>query len=317
MATNRIKDLVFAFMDMVKIETKEVVPNVWWFKVPEKEQNFFNGFEELKFTFEREIAEQHRDTELICDGSFLLRKIIERLAEVPKASRMFATCKPEIPPVSDGGELRVVDTDNVYYRQKVIFNFKVQFECDQRKEMLFSISADPADSSLELQKGLKEIDLSGFSEKPQDGIKIEESGQDVLRLYLQACQNLEKELETEIAEVKNWGKKQCDEELEKFEAYLEEQKQELLKKKENVCFHLYFFQKEEEIDTLINNLEQERMRKISELQEKFSLKVRINLINAVILCIPTVGTLSRKTRKTTAKVRTPGKASGLEAKSAV
>ena len=297
MATNKIKEIVFSFFDMMGIKIIEIESGIWSAAIPESEHHFFNGCEEVKFTFERENAEKHRDLELICEGSFLLRKIIERLARVPKVSRLFATAEPEMAPSTNSTELRVVDSERVYYRQKVIFNFKVQFECDQRQEKLYSIEADPADSGLNLSQGLINIDMDKFSETPQSGIKIEESGTDVLRLYLQSCQKLEQELVDEIKELKSWGEDQCKVELKKFEAYLDEQKQELLKKKDNVCFHLYFFQKEEEIDTLINNLESERQRKISELQDKFALKVNINLINAVVLCVPTIGTISKKGKK--------------------
>ncbi|MEW6710626.1 MAG: hypothetical protein AB1403_12445, partial [Candidatus Riflebacteria bacterium] len=123
---------------------------------------------------------------------------------------------------------------------------------------------------------------------------------DLMRLYLQSCQELENQLAPDIAELKNWGVDQCDEELKKFEAYLNEQKKELLRKKENVCFHLYFFQKEEEIDKLINDLEEERNRKIRELKEKFALRVNVSLINAVVLCVPTVATSPGKVKKNSA-----------------
>lgn len=319
MATNKIKELVFSFMNMVGIKCHEIEKDVWAAKIPENEQLFFNSFETLKFTFCRELAEKHRDIELICDGSFLLRKIIERLAQIPKASRLFSLKEPEVPNTGEKG-LRVVNPDSVYYRQKVVFNFKVNFECDQRREKLFSIVTDPAGNIVEVNDGLIDIDTSEFSEKPQDGIKIEESGPDILRLYLQSCQKLENILEEDIAELKDWGVSQCDDELMKFEAYLDEQKQELLKKKENVCFHLYFFQKEEEIDKLIKDLEAERERKLQELKEKFSLKVNISLINAVVLCIPTVATSPGKVRKNSAaaiaKAVVKSSLPGIEARSA-
>jgi hypothetical protein len=213
----------------------------------------------------------------------------------------------------------VVDSGNVYYRQKVVFNFKVLFECDQRREKLFSIVTDPVGSNVEINQGLMEIDTSEFSEQPQDGIKIEESGPDILRLYLESCQKLEQEIQEDISELKDWGTAQCSDELKKFEAYLDEQKQELLKKKENVCFHLYFFQKEEEIDKLIGNLEEEHNRKLRELKEKFSLRVNISLINAVVLCVPTVATSPGKVRKNSAaSVAKTVKSSlpGVEARSA-
>ncbi|MEW6709579.1 MAG: hypothetical protein AB1403_07105, partial [Candidatus Riflebacteria bacterium] len=143
MATNKIKELVFSFMAMVGIECEEIATDVWSAVIPEKEQLFFNSFENLKFTFSRDVAEMHRDIELICDGSFLLRKIIERLSEIPKASRLFSLQEPEVPNTGEKG-LRVVNSDSIYYRQKVVFNFKVNFECDQRREKLFSIVSDPA-----------------------------------------------------------------------------------------------------------------------------------------------------------------------------
>jgi hypothetical protein len=316
---NKIQELVFSFLDMVNIGRKELEAGVWIAKIPENEQAFFNGYETLRFTFERDKAELHRDLELICEGSFLLRKIIERLSAIPKASRLFALRAPEVPPSLNGPELRVV-SDKAYYRSKVIFNFKVQFECDQRREKLFSITADTADGLINVEEGLQTVNPDEYSEQPQPDIKIEESSVDILRLYLQSCQKLEESLGEEIAELRQWGDEQCDENLKVFSAYLEEQKQELIKKKENVCFHLYFFQKEEEIDRLIANLEEERKRKLSELKDKFSLRVNISLINAVVLCIPTIGTAGLKTRKTSDKVASLarlGSKAGFEARSAI
>ncbi len=294
---NKIKELVFSFMDMVGINRREIEPGIWMAKIPEAEQAFFNGFENLKFTFDRDKAELHRDLELICEGSFLLRKIIEKLAELPRVSRLFSLQAPAVPPQGSAHELRVV-SDNVYYRPRVVFNFKVQFECDQRREKLFSVVADTASDLLDVEGGLYNIDMADFSESPQAGLKISESGTDVLRLYLQACQKLEDSLSAEISELREWGDEQCHENLKVFEAYLEDQKQELLKKKDNVSFHLYFFQKEEEIDRLIDNLEEERKRKLSELKDKFSVRVKIGLVNAVVLYTPTVGVASHKPRKT-------------------
>lgn len=316
---NKIQELVFSFLEMVGIKSREQEPGIWSAKIPESEHAFFNGSETLLFTFEREKAEKHRDLELISEGSFLLRKIIERLSAAPKASRLFSTRAPEVAPSADGNALRVV-SDKLYYRPKVIFNYKVQFECDQRREKLFSISADSADDSIVLEEGLQSLDLTEYSEKPQPDIKIEESGIDILRLYLQSCQKLEENISEEINELREWGDEQCRENMRVFSAYLDEQKQELLKKKENVSFHLYFFQKEEEIDKLIDNLEQERRRKISELEDKFSLKVNISLVNSVVIYVPTVGTASVKGRKSTDKlvsVKRISSSTGFEARTAI
>jgi len=316
---NKIQELVFSFLEMVGINIREQEPGIWSAKITESEQGFFNGSETLLFTFDREKAEKHRDLELISEGSFLLRKIIERLSSVPKASRLFSTRTPEVAPSADGSVLRVV-SDKLYYRPKVIFNYKVQFECDQRREKLFSISADSADDSIVLEEGLQAIDINEFTEMPQPEIKIEESGIDILRLYLQSCQRLEETISEEICELREWGNEQCRENMKVFSAYLDEQKQELLKKKENVSFHLYFFQKEEEIDKLIDNLEEERRRKISELEDKFSLKVNISLVNSVVIYIPTVGAASVKNRKSTEKlaaVKRISSCTGLEARTAI
>lgn len=316
---NKIKELVFSFMDMVGISRKEAEPGIWVARIPEAEQAFFNGFEVLRFTFERDKAELHRDLELICEGSFLLRKIIEKLAQLPRVSRLFSLKAPEVPPQGPAHELRLV-SDNVYYRPRVVFNFKVQFECDQRREKLFSIVADTSSGVTAVDEGLYNIDMTEYSETPQPGLKLEESGTDILRLYLQACQKLEESLGDEISELREWGEEQCYENLKVFEAYLDEQKQELLKKKENVSFHLYFFQKEEEIDRLIDNLEEERKRKLSELKDKFLVRVNISLVNSVVLYTPTVGVATHKPRRSAdKKIMMPGfpSSTGFETRSAI
>jgi len=290
METNKIQTLVFSFMDRVGISRTQATDGVWSAVIPEPERAFFNGYEHLHFTFEREMAERRRDLELICPGSFLLRKIVDRLVEIPKVSRLFSSATPELP-VSSGqpGELRVISGCKAHYRQQVLFHFRVSVLCAQRKELLFSALADPAKHEISLKEGLTGIDMELFSEQADPALPIQESGEDLVRLYLQACRTLEASLENGIRELQTESDEAFRQELEKVQAYLEDQKRELQKKRENVCFHLYFFQKEEEIDKMVKDLETEQTRKIEELKEKHSLKIQVSLINAVVLCIPTLG----------------------------
>lgn len=308
MEESRVQELVFSFMKLAGMEPAEIGHGIWKVMIPECEKSFFNGFEELQFTFDRAVAEQHRELQLAREGSYLLRKIIERLGAIPRVSRLFAVTDPELPiSDSDGkAKLRLVKPKKVHYRQQIMFNFKVTIRCDIRREILFSALADPATDEVYLDKGLKDLDLSSFSETPDPKIKIHESGHDMLRLYLQTCRLLEGQLQDEIEEIKNWGQQQFEGESTKVKEFLDEQKNELKRKRENVSFHLYFFQKEEEIDKMIADLETEHERKIQELKEKFQLKVEISLINAVVLCVPTIGrpgmTVKKNTDVTSGKI---------------
>ncbi|MDD3001897.1 MAG: hypothetical protein PHF29_09100 [Candidatus Riflebacteria bacterium] len=290
---NKIRSIVFSFLDMAKIPYKEIRKGVWIAAIPEAEKNFFDNVSKLEFTFNRELAEEHRNIELVCEGSFLLRKIIERMSVLPRVSRVFSKRIPETPPQS----LTVV-TDSAYYRSKVAFNYKVTFNCEQNKDKLYSVVADTAFGVLNINDKLFEVDMDEFSEAPDPNLKIEDSGYDILKLYMEACQKLEDEIHTDIKELRCWSEEKYHESIKVFEDYLDEQKNELLKKKENVSFHLYFFQKEEEIDKMLANLEEERKRKTAELQDKFRVKVSVSLINAVVLCIPTIGTASSKAKRT-------------------
>ena len=300
MEANNIQELVFSFMDLVGISLVQEREGIWRGKIPEKEQPFFNGFEELHFTFQRDVAERHRDLELICEGSYLLRKIIERLGSIPKVTRLFKICEPELPPINraiPGTNLHVLTPGMAHYRQKVHFNFKVTFKGDLHQERLISVQADTGADIVTIQDGLEPIDPEIFREVPDPDIPIDESGEDTLRLYLKACRELEEFLDDEISQLKADAEEQFTLELEKVESYLEEQKQELKKKKENVCYHLYFFQKEEEIDRMILSLENEQQQKIEELKEKYFLSVEVNLVNAIVLCIPTHGQAPGKRSK--------------------
>jgi hypothetical protein len=292
MADNKIEHLVFSFMKLVGMEPKRDHNNLWRAEVPEAERAFFNGQTEFQFTFDREEAERHRELDYLCEGAFLLRKIVERLGAIPKVSRLYGTMPPELPPADPGKMrgLRVVTTDAAYYRQQVVFTFKVIINSDNRRERCFSVLADPMSADLSLKEGLREIDLTRFSETPDPALPLAESGEDLLRLYLQACQSLEQTLAPEIKSMQDLVQDRYVVEQEKVTRYIDEQKRELQRKKENVCFHLYFFQKEEEIDKMIAGLEAEQQRKLEELKEKFALNVDIRLINAVVLCLPTFGT---------------------------
>lgn len=290
---NKIRSIVFSFFDMAKIPYKEIRKGVWVANIPETEENFFGNVSLLEFTFQRELAEEHRNIELLCEGSFLLRKIIERMSVLPRVSRVFSKRIPETPPQS----LTVV-TDSSYYRSKVVFNYKVTFHCEQNKDKLYSVVADTAFGVININDNLFEVDMNEFSETPDSNLKIEDSGYDILKLYMEACQRLEDEILTDIKDLRCRSEEKYNQSIKVFDDYLDEQKNELLKKKENVSFHLYFFQKEEEIDKMLANLEEERKRKTAELQDKYKVKVSVTLINAVVLCIPTIGAASSKAKRT-------------------
>ncbi|MDD2625123.1 MAG: hypothetical protein PHQ02_09925 [Candidatus Riflebacteria bacterium] len=290
---NKIRSIVFSFLDMAKIPYKEIRKGVWVANIPETEKNFFGNVSLLEFTFQRDLAEEHRNVELVCEGSFLLRKIIERMSVLPRVSRVFSKRIPETPPQS----LTVV-TDSSYYRSKVVFNYKVTFHCEQNKDKLYSVVADTAFGVININDNLFEVDMNEFSETPDSNLKIEDSGYDILKLYMEACQRLEDEILTDIKDLRCRNEEKYNQSIKVFDDYLDEQKNELLKKKENVSFHLYFFQKEEEIDKMLANLEEERKRKTAELQDKYKVKVSVTLINAVVLCIPTIGAASSKAKRT-------------------
>ncbi|MDD3377482.1 MAG: hypothetical protein PHF08_08510 [Candidatus Riflebacteria bacterium] len=290
---NKIRSIVFSFLDMAKIPYKEIRKGVWVANIPETEKNFFGNVSLLEFTFQRDLAEEHRNVELVCEGSFLLRKIIERMSVLPRVSRVFSKRIPETPPQS----LTVV-TDSSYYRSKVVFNYKVTFHCEQNKDKLYSVVADTAFGVININDNLFEVDMNEFSETPDSNLKIEDSGYDILKLYMEACQRLEDEILTDIKDLRCRSEEKYNQSIKVFDDYLDEQKNELLKKKENVSFHLYFFQKEEEIDKMLANLEEERKRKTAELQDKYKVKVSVTLINAVVLCIPTIGAASSKAKRT-------------------
>lgn len=290
---NKIRSIVFSFLDMAKIPYKEIRKGVWAANIPETEINFFGNVSLLEFTFQRDLAEEHRNVELVCEGSFLLRKIIERMSVLPRVSRVFSKRIPETPPQS----LTVV-TDSSYYRSKVVFNYKVTFHCEQNKDKLYSVVADTAFGVININDNLFEVDMNEFSETPDSNLKIEDSGYDILKLYMEACQRLEDEILTDIKDLRCRSEEKYNQSIKVFDDYLDEQKNELLKKKENVSFHLYFFQKEEEIDKMLANLEEERKRKTAELQDKYKVKVSVTLINAVVLCIPTIGAASSKAKRT-------------------
>ena len=74
MEINEIQQLALSFFNMQGIKCKETENKVWEAEIPEKEQNYFNCGNTLRFTFDREKAELHRDVEMICDGSFLFRR---------------------------------------------------------------------------------------------------------------------------------------------------------------------------------------------------------------------------------------------------
>ena len=282
---NNIQQLVLAYFNMQGIKCKETEENIWVAQIPEKEQSFFNCGSSLKFTCNKEKAELYRDVEMIGEGSFLFRKIIEKLGNTPKVSRIFVGKQPEIPEASGVKSI----AEKMHYRTTVAFNFKVSLICDQKQELLYSVVEDKADSSLSVNNKLFTLDLDEYTEEPDSRIKLEEPGPEVLKKYLLACQQLEESIQNEVEKYRKISIEKCREEMKVFDAYLNEQKAELLQKKENVSFHLYFFQKEEEIDKLINNLEEERKRKINELEEKYKVKVNIDLINAILICIPESG----------------------------
>jgi hypothetical protein len=314
METIRIQELVFSFLDSIGVKRTLDERGFWVAAIPAAEQNFFNGYAEYRFTFEREVAEKHREIEMISEGSYLLKKIIERLAAIPKVSRLYSNAHPELPPQGPTPNLVLLTPGKAHYRQKIVFTFKVSFVCDHRMDRLYSAVADTADGEIHMQEGSPIIPLQEFSETPDPAISMVESDEDLLRLYLQTCRKIEDTLTPGIEGIRSEYEGRFLSELKKVETYLNEQKRELQQKKENVCFHLYFFQKEEEIEKMIRDLESEHTRKVEELKDKYKVKVEILLLNAVVLCIPTYGVsaqqLSRKKRESQGIIIPDGRKEG-------
>lgn len=299
MAENNVRDLVFAFMDMAGITYEPAEEDCWLVHIPEAERAFFNGFEEVTITFNRDLALKHRELELLGEGSYMLRKIIDRLEIIPRVSCLFAQTPPELPPADPkaGLTLRVLSSGKAYYRQKIQFNFKVSINCDIRQEKYFSVLADPAQHDISLEEGLSDLDMESFSEQPAPDMPIADATEDHLRLYLRSCRELEARIAEELVSKRTWADQQFRAEFDKVNEFLEDQKRELLKKKENVCFHLYFFQKEEEIDKMIADLVHEQERKKAEIREKFKVYAEIQLINALVICVPTIGQIVERSDK--------------------
>lgn len=289
---NDIKSLVFSFLDSLNIKYTETAPDMWKAMVTPKEVAFFDGRTEYEFTFDRELAEKHRSLEFMSKGSFMLQKITNRLTASPKVARVFAIKEPELPK----GVLSVV-TEKPYYRTQLAFNFKVLIEGEKKDVKMLSVLSDISTGAIEVGEGFYEVDEEKYSETPNPDYEIRDENQEILRLYIESCQQVEKEIAKDIKLFRAKNQEEYKKSLELFEDYLNDQKAELLKKKENLSFHLYFFQKEEEIDKLINDLEQQREQKIIELKEKYDLKVNVILINALMLCVPTLGEVAQKSKK--------------------
>ena len=127
-----IQELVLAFFNMQGIRCKETEEQIWSAKIPEKDSSFFNCGETLRFTFDREKAELHRDVELVCEGSFLLRKIVERLSSMPKVSRLFVVHQSAVPESSGIKSI----ANKMHYKSSLAFNFKVSIDSDHKKDLL-------------------------------------------------------------------------------------------------------------------------------------------------------------------------------------
>jgi hypothetical protein len=289
---NDIKSLVFSFLDNINIKYTETAPGMWKAMITPKEVAFFDGRTEYEFTFDRELAEKHRSLEFMSKGSFMLQKITNRLTASPKVARVFAIKEPELPK----GVLSVI-TQRPYYRTQIAFNFKVNIESEQKTVKMLSVISDITTGSIELRDGFYEVDERLYSETPNPDYELRDENHEILKLYIESCQRVEKEVSKDIKLFRAKNEEEYEKNLEQFEDYLNDQKAELLKKKENLSFHLYFFQKEEEIDKLINGLEQQREQKVQELKEKYEVKVNIVLINALMLCVPTMGEVAQKTKK--------------------
>ncbi len=286
-----VKKLVISFLDNLKIKYEETSPGIWKAQIPEEERSFFDGRDEYEFTFDRELAEKHRSLDFMSKGSFMLQKITSRLTSKPKVARLFAKKEPELPE----GTLSLV-TQKAYYKTKIVFNFKVSIEGEQKAVKTMSVVCDTQTGKNEVYNEFYEIQEDLYTETANPDYEIKDENNKILKHYVESCQSIEKEIVKDIKLFKGKNKEEFDKSLKLFEDYLDDQKAELVKKKENLSFHLYFFQKEEEIDKLIGELEKKREQKVKELKEKYEVKVNILLVNALVLCIPTIGKVTKKAK---------------------
>ncbi len=291
-----IKNMVLGFMDSIKVSVTGGDDGIYRAQVPPNERVFFNEVEVYTFTFDRETAQKCREAEYLGDGSYFLRRILERLSAVPKVSRLFRQGEPEtVTPApatatAPGNSLRVLQLGQSFYRQQVLFTFKVIYSGHCRVAELVSVLVDPFTGTVSFLDEMP--DLTNFSEEADTSITVHEQTDELLKSYLQTLAQIEAKIKPQIDTMREQAKDLLKAELIRIDQYFDEQKRELQQKKENVYFHLYFFQKEEEIDKMMRDLESERARKTQEMAEKYELKIEVVLVNALVLCIPTRNMLS-------------------------
>lgn len=302
--SSQIKNLVLDFMHLIGINPVEIEPEIWKAHIPETEKYFFNGFEEINFTFNRNIAETHRNLEYIAEGTYLLKKILERLISIPKVSKIYKCTEPQPITTIYSTLPNHIAPVTTFYKQDIIFNFKVLFSAESKFEKLYTVYASPYTSEIKILEEFVEIRLDkNYSEHPPYNILTEDISEEIIRFYLMSCQLLEQKITPSILELQNSSQKALNSELERYKAYINEQKEELQRKKQNVSFHLYFFQKEEEIDKLLQNIDLELEQKIQELKSKYQVSTTINLINAIILHIPVIGVPKYKISSTSQNLK--------------
>ncbi|NLM17244.1 MAG: hypothetical protein GX221_05960 [Candidatus Riflebacteria bacterium] len=265
----RVKKVFFNFLDTQKIPYKEENPEVWLAEPPKDKQSLLNGAEEFRFTFNKNIAELHRNIEYISENSYSFRKVVEKISSEPKAAKVRLK--------TDG------NAKGIKWTEDAVFNFKVSMVGGNVKDMLFHTVCDLGAKTIELNEGLFAPEKEKYIDCSKDSNSKASSPTEILRYYLMSCNNLETYLLNEIKEKSKSAENKYKEELAAYNTYLDEEKKELETKKDNSGFHLYFFQKEEEIDKMISNLEKDRKEKTAELREKFKLKTKISLISAIII----------------------------------
>lgn len=286
-------------------------------EIPERLQKILDVSSRLKLVFCPERLEKEPDAEYLTAGSPLLDKILAMTRDRGQTSRFYLN--PPIDFEKFDEMLSMLEFPNcqlsatvprlVYYPH-ILFNFKVSYISDEKREQLESLMVDCLRGEISDKMDVLEHSTSETQSKEF----FEREVKDVARAYDIACKEMRRRIQSQVNRFVFEANRRLQKELARLADYyaaLQDEMQVELKAIEDKVVESYYKMKNarkvstqeqhkkdyyryrneldtlrKEIDTKLEILEEEKERRVAEQREKYRPKVEIVITNTAIVQVP-------------------------------
>ncbi|MBI3893945.1 MAG: hypothetical protein HY303_20695 [Candidatus Wallbacteria bacterium] len=289
-----LRDFLERFCSTHGTELVSITDDILGFTVPPSVQDLLPSRKQVEFPLILSQAVDPAAEESSCRD---LSKLVEH--SLADGHFCHVTCEPRIgleaaalaasraKPNGSGEEPRVV------YRSLALINFRMVYRHLQDEvshpAFVFELAGGiPAQEAASLLTYSQPWEAMPLAPEPTERLKLVE-------MHDRAVRELESHANRRLEEIRQWLDQQDRARREVMESYFDELAKELEEERRSVYYHLYFFEKEQEIEEKIKRIQDERSHRKGPPSPPVRPSCSVELVNIGLFRVPfaAVGTGSR------------------------